>query len=53
MKREEGSMLSSLDQVVVSDGRNIEELPSGMVVPVFALFCTYIVLEGFCDTVIG
>lgn len=47
------SMLSSLDQVLASDGRNIEELPSGLVVSVFAVLCAYTVLDGFCDTVTG
>ena len=45
-----GSLLSSLDQVLASDGRNIEELPSGLVDSVFAVFCAYFVLEGFCDS---
>jgi hypothetical protein len=48
-----GSLLSSLDQVLASDGRNIEELPSSLVGSVFAAVCTYIVLEGFCDIVTG
>jgi len=48
-----GSLLSNLDQVLASDGRNTEELPSGLVVSVFAVFCTYIVLGGLCDTVTG
>ena len=48
-----GSLLSSLDQVSASDGRYTEELPSGLVVSVFAVFCTYIVLEGFCYSVTG
>jgi hypothetical protein len=48
-----GSLLSSLDQVLASNGRNTEELPSGLVDSVFALLCTYIVLGDFCDTVTG
>jgi hypothetical protein len=48
-----GSLLSSLGQVLASCGRNVEELPSGLVVSVLAVFCTCIMLESFYDTVTG